>query len=78
MCLMGQDRSADVWDQLAAKDRSRDRALQQRGLMVLRYTGSEIYADANACAVEVCRALSRMGSENAELPDRREIGAQGR
>jgi very-short-patch-repair endonuclease len=37
----------------AAKDRSRDRALQAAGYTVFRFTGSEIYADARGCAVEV-------------------------
>lgn len=43
--------------QQAAKDRSRDRALQALGLKVFRFTGSEIYADARGCAVEVLDAI---------------------
>lgn len=58
----------------AKRDRSRDRALQTQGLMVLRYTGSELHADANACAVEVCRALSGMGRQyEAALRDQHEL-----
>jgi len=34
----------------AAKDRSRDRELQQRGYRVLRFTGSEIWKDPFGCA----------------------------
>lgn len=37
----------------AAKDRSRDRALQSMGLGILRFTGSEIWRDPWRCAVEV-------------------------
>ena len=37
----------------AAKDRSRDRILLADGLRVVRFTGSEIYRDANSCAAEV-------------------------
>lgn len=36
----------------AAKDRSRDRELQQRGYRVLRFTGSEIWKDPFQCADE--------------------------
>ncbi len=37
----------------AAKDRSRDRALQGLGYIVFRFTGSEIHQDARGCAGEV-------------------------
>lgn len=37
----------------AARDRSRDRALQERGFVVYRFTGSEIYRDPGRCAKEV-------------------------
>lgn len=37
----------------AKRDRSRDRAMQAAGLIVLRYTGAEIFADAIACADQV-------------------------
>lgn len=37
----------------AAHDKKRDRYLQRNGWRVLRFTGSEIYRDAHACADEV-------------------------
>lgn len=37
----------------AARDKSRDRALQAAGWRVLRFTGSEIFADPGKCASEV-------------------------
>lgn len=37
----------------AARDRQRDRQLQQTGRHVLRFTGSEIYADPVMCAAQV-------------------------
>ncbi len=37
----------------ARKDRSRDRDLQGEGYLVLRYTGSEIWADPMACVQDI-------------------------
>jgi very-short-patch-repair endonuclease len=37
----------------AARDKARDRDLQMRGIQVFRYTGSEIWRDARACADEI-------------------------
>jgi len=37
----------------AARDKSRDRALQAAGFRVLRFTGSEIYRDRKKCAEQV-------------------------
>lgn len=37
----------------AAKDRSRDRELSLQGYRVLRFTGSELYRDADKCACQV-------------------------
>ena len=42
----------------AAHDKSRDRALAAAGCTVLRFTGSEIWRDATACADEVQRVLA--------------------
>lgn len=48
----------------AKRDRSRDRALQQLGFTVFRFTGSEIWANPHACVAEVrkfLRALEKAG-----------------
>lgn len=37
----------------AAKDRSRDRDLTSNGHIIFRFTGSELFRDANACAEQV-------------------------
>lgn len=37
----------------AARDRGKDRLFQTSGIPILRFTGSEIYRDAGACASEV-------------------------
>lgn len=49
----------------AAKDRGTDRALQLLGWTVLRFTGSEIHADASACADDVHYAMA-LGAERAK------------
>lgn len=41
----------------AAHDRRRDRWMQQAGFHVMRFTGSEIYRDADRCALEVADFL---------------------
>jgi very-short-patch-repair endonuclease len=43
----------------AARDRSRDRAAQEAGHMMLRYTGSEIYRDPLGCARAAVKALAK-------------------
>lgn len=43
----------------AAKDKSRDRALQTAGYKVFRYTGSEIWANPVKCATEVANCLEQ-------------------
>lgn len=42
----------------AARDKKRDRELLKAGFPVMRFTGSEIFADAFGCAVQVQEALS--------------------
>lgn len=37
----------------AAKDKARDRDLARRGIVVMRFTGSEVWADAGGCAEQV-------------------------
>ena len=39
--------------QQAARDRKRDRWMTEKGLTVLRFTGSEIWADPDGCAAQV-------------------------
>lgn len=41
----------------AARDRARDRAIQSQGIYVLRFTGSEIWANAGQCANEVYQTI---------------------
>lgn len=43
----------------AARDRRRDRWCQQNNISVMRFTGSEIWADPTACALEVFNFASR-------------------
>ena len=42
----------------ARKDKARDRYFQSRGYKVLHFTGSEIWADPDACAQEVLNELA--------------------
>ena len=41
----------------AARDKARDRYMQSEGYKVLRFTGSEIYKDADSCAQEIISNL---------------------
>ncbi|MDB5612127.1 MAG: hypothetical protein JWP25_9027 [Bradyrhizobium sp.] len=43
----------------AARDRSRDRALQMAGYEIFRFTGSELHRDPKACAMEVMEWASK-------------------
>lgn len=43
----------------AAYDRSRDRWMSLQGITVLRFTGSEIWADPDRCAAEVLAIVSK-------------------
>lgn len=49
----------------ALRDRRRDRDLTALGMRVMRFTGREIWQDADACAVEACRIVF---SEAGGLP----------
>lgn len=37
----------------ASRDRSKDRKIQEAGMAILRFTGSEIYRDPGGCSVQV-------------------------
>lgn len=49
----------------ARRDKSRDRELQRLGWRVLRFTGSEVYADPNACAEEVFGLMFKLDPDMA-------------
>lgn len=50
----------------AQRDKARDRAMTAEGLMVFRFTGAEIYADANKCASEIAAFLNELASRSWE------------
>lgn len=50
----------------AAHDRRRDRYFQAKGFLIMRYTGSEIYADPVACASEALKMLELRAHENGD------------
>lgn len=43
----------------AQRDKARDRAIQAEGFLIMRFTGSEIWRDAQRCADEVFKAAER-------------------
>ena len=51
----------------AKKDKQRDRYLQQQGYQVLRFTGSEIWANPFKCAEEVIQVLLFGGAADGNL-----------
>lgn len=51
----------------ARRDKRRDRFFQSQGYKVLRFTGSEIWADAEACADEILGELARDDSRRSRL-----------
>lgn len=48
----------------AARDRSRDRECQENGIPIIRFTGSEIWADPVDCAEQVMRFAWSMVAQN--------------
>lgn len=44
----------------AARDRKRDRDLLRRGIHTVRFTGSEVYSDADGCALEALRTVEAL------------------
>jgi very-short-patch-repair endonuclease len=59
----------------AARDKSRDRDLQERGYQVFRYAGSEIWRDPIACARQVLGFVQKtaMLPRSVEIPVRNEV-----
>jgi len=55
----------------AARDRKKDRDIQSSGYVILRYTGSEIFADPFFCAADimskVAQAPKRVAIENLDI-----------
>lgn len=51
----------------AARDKARDRYLAAEGITVLRYTGSEIWRDAGACADDVLSIIDAKLIDDAHL-----------
>ncbi|MFD1066657.1 endonuclease domain-containing protein [Oceanobacillus locisalsi] len=43
----------------AAKDKSRERSLMKEGIIMMRFTGSEIWKDPSKCAAEVIKIISK-------------------
>ncbi len=41
----------------ASKDKARDRAMQKEGWAVLRFTGSDVFADPERCLAEICQFI---------------------
>lgn len=42
----------------ASRDRSKDRKIQEEGMAVLRFTGSEIYRDPGKCAIQIVNVIA--------------------
>lgn len=51
----------------AKSDRQRDRNLQLWGFKILRYTGSEVYADPYGCAEDLVRHLTQAPPDQVQL-----------
>jgi very-short-patch-repair endonuclease len=47
----------------AQRDKARDRFLTAEGFKILRFTGTEIYADVNLCITEIFSAVERAHME---------------
>ncbi len=55
----------------AARDKARDRDLMERGVQVMRFTGSEIWRDPGECAAQVLMHLESQWAESAYQEFRR-------
>ena len=51
----------------AACDRRRDRDMLREGLRVVRFTGSEVWRDAAACAQEIEALLGRIDERTGQI-----------
>ena len=47
-----------------ARDKRRDRYFAANSIGVMRFTGSEIYNDAQSCAVEILKAITKIHAES--------------
>lgn len=56
----------------AQRDKERDRWLQSKGLMALRFTGSEIWRDPIACARSIVDAIESLETDDIERGNRSE------
>lgn len=50
----------------AKRDRSRDRSIQAMGFKVLRFTGSEIFRNADKCVEEICDLITNWVDETID------------
>lgn len=61
----------------AARDKSRDRAMTASGIRVFRFTGSEIWRDANACVQQVLAVFRDDGTVATERKHRALLAEYG-
>ena len=62
----GHDYHERTKDQ-ASRDKKRDRELTAQGYYVLRFTGSDIYKDAEGCAAEVAKFARNIWRQNGKV-----------
>jgi hypothetical protein len=55
----------DRTKQQASSDRARDRFLLSKNVHTIRFTGSDIFRDANECAVETMRLMAQLVDANS-------------
>jgi very-short-patch-repair endonuclease len=49
----------------AARDRSKDRAIQEAGIPILRFTGSEIYRNPEQCVTQIINVVGNVAVEKS-------------
>jgi hypothetical protein len=57
----------------ASADKARDRALLRLGIPTARFTGSDIFCDADACARDVFQTVAELAKRSAEYLDLQDI-----